>query len=505
MKFEVLPSGTNSGQVLNLPFIQELELLQAGLWGFLLIYILVNEIRRTNINKDGHQLTILPQKIALSTSMFFIVIFSTVLYNWGLEKILLAFEYATSAVLAIFSPAIGVCLFIFMLISRQWEFTYSNVLGNIPFDFGFLMISAFIAHKLLKREFSLTWPKQFNYLLGFTFFLFLSVFKTGAVSTGLVDFASLFMKIILFMIIAVDSIKDEQGLKYLKMAIIVGVLMRAFTSLIFTIYQTTGDIFSFEKQVVRLAGIGSLGNSNDLATILIMALPLTILAVWKLRILGLNYLIATSLLSFNFYLIWYTRSRGALVSILSMVALFGWQKIKNKGLFLTGLVLLSLTYFPISESFKRDQADLSVSSENRLNYWHAGLNMAVRNPILGVGYDMYPKLFEQYAPSLKGEWGERTAHSTWILVLAETGFIGFAFYMAFFIGILRSSWGLRRIGNEYPLMCVGYLVAISFLSQAYLYYPYIMASLVLCANNIYKETDEALSSHRMLEESIKAA
>ena len=60
--------------------------------------------------------------------------------------------------------------------------------------------------------------------------------------------------------------------------------------------------------------------------------------------------------------------------------------------------------------------------------------MAIHNPLLGVGYNGYVNSFERYADSLRYEWGHRTAHNSWVLVLAETGFPGLMLFVSAFCG-----------------------------------------------------------------------
>src|SRR5262249_30094375 len=144
------------------------------------------------------------------------------------------------------------------------------------------------------------------------------------------------------------------------------------------------------------------------------------------------------------------------------------------------VALLAMTLLNLA----RQQGDLAGSTSSRLSYAIAGLNMAIHNPILGVGFGNYPKFFESYAPpgGMEFEWGERTAHSSWVLALAEDGFLGLLLIAWLFFSVFKTSWGLRREFPELMSSLVGYGVAMSFLSHTYTFFPYLLFGLVLAAS-----------------------
>ena len=56
--------------------------------------------------------------------------------------------------------------------------------------------------------------------------------------------------------------------------------------------------------------------------------------------------------------------------------------------------------------------------------------MAKTHPILGVGIDNYQDLWSGYV-SDSPEFGKRTAHSSWMLAMAESGFCRIWFLCCF--------------------------------------------------------------------------
>jgi O-antigen ligase len=113
--------------------------------------------------------------------------------------------------------------------------------------------------------------------------------------------------------------------------------------------------------------------------------------------------------------------------------------------------------------------------------------MAVHNPLLGVGFDQYGDNYMDYAVGEVIERGNRTAHSSWFLALGESGFIGFYFFCAFFISVVRIAWQ-DRVKRPAQLYAVaGYGVAMSFLSHTYSLYFYVLMALALASAGVKEQ------------------
>ena len=116
--------------------------------------------------------------------------------------------------------------------------------------------------------------------------------------------------------------------------------------------------------------------------------------------------------------------------------------------------------------------------------------MALRSPLFGVGFNRYPLEYESYVTGAKiYEFGERTAHSTWVLALAETGVPGFLLFVCF---VLSLAWMAKRIfGKEPDLFAalMAYLVAVSFLSHTWLIYLYILGGFVVAGFRLHYRTN----------------
>jgi O-antigen ligase len=186
------------------------------------------------------------------------------------------------------------------------------------------------------------------------------------------------------------------------------------------------------------------------------------------------------------FTIWLTRSRGTMLAVLAQFFVLRAVRSKKKarlGLILTA-GLLGAGYYGLLSLVPRDMGEMDASQGSRLTFWKSAVNMAVHNPVLGVGYNQYPDNYMSYAVGTIYERGRRTAHSSWFLALAESGFPGFFLFCAFFVSVARIAWRnrVKRPGQLYA--AAGYGVAMSFLSHTYSLYYYILMALVLASAGV---------------------
>jgi putative inorganic carbon (HCO3(-)) transporter len=85
-----------------------------------------------------------------------------------------------------------------------------------------------------------------------------------------------------------------------------------------------------------------------------------------------------------------------------------------------------------------------TSATGRLHFWKVATIMANANPLLGVGFNAYNAAYDTYDFS-QGEYGRgRSVHSSFFGVLAETGYIGFALWMAILVGAFWSCYSVQK-------------------------------------------------------------
>jgi O-antigen ligase len=133
-----------------------------------------------------------------------------------------------------------------------------------------------------------------------------------------------------------------------------------------------------------------------------------------------------------------------------------------------------------------------------------GLEMFKSHPIFGVGLGNYTVHYQEYAKSigLAPTASDRTAHSLYIEVAAETGLVGFTAFAALLWTMAKniiSSWKrLKRAGNDrlasmvaaFGASTFGYLVASVFMHAAYPRYFWLLVGIAFSIPNIVKNEIE---------------
>jgi O-antigen ligase len=87
------------------------------------------------------------------------------------------------------------------------------------------------------------------------------------------------------------------------------------------------------------------------------------------------------------------------------------------------------------QSIFSSEEERDSSAQSRTVLWSAMWDVAVRNPIVGVGPQGWPRIADEYGFA-RGKQG----HGLWVQALAETGFPGGLMYLAFFVCCIVSLW-----------------------------------------------------------------
>jgi len=235
---------------------------------------------------------------------------------------------------------------------------------------------------------------------------------------------------------------------------------------------------SIEKGRVRYRGV--LQDPNELALAVCIGLPLVFafaqLPGRKLPrgaltavVLGLVVLCAI-----------FTRSRGGQLVFLAVLAAYFVQRFGRRGLLAGALLALPLLLLG-----GRSGADASASTMERIDCWYEALSMWKSHPLTGVGFGQF------------GEYHYLTAHNSFMLTLAELGFVGMLLFSAIlYVSLKIPVTLLRRISANVPVAVEpaalavfkpwamalvaalsGLLVGIFFLSFAYHYVLWVYVGL----------------------------
>ena len=99
--------------------------------------------------------------------------------------------------------------------------------------------------------------------------------------------------------------------------------------------------------------------------------------------------------------------------------------------------------FTISDARGIDYTAANYAVVERLAHWQAAVSMAQAHPYLGVGLGSYADAYDTFR-LLNWEEPLGHAHNLYLNLLAETGVLGLAAYLAFWGVIFRVTWRARR-------------------------------------------------------------
>jgi probable O-glycosylation ligase (exosortase A-associated) len=207
-----------------------------------------------------------------------------------------------------------------------------------------------------------------------------------------------------------------------------------------------------------------------------------------------------------------TQSRGAFIamSVLGLFAIMGSRrKLRLVGI-VAILAMVAVLATPESawhrfallrnatsvESLQ--QVDPEGSAEQRFEIWKVAAAIIRDHPLTGVGLGAYSYAHEQYVRAggfSQIAAGKRDTHSTYLNVMAETGIVGFALFMAIFgLAMVQADRVRRRVRERFPrfsqqllflnLGLLGYLLAGIFGSFSGLSFPYIYVALLVAMTRL---------------------
>jgi len=192
------------------------------------------------------------------------------------------------------------------------------------------------------------------------------------------------------------------------------------------------NVFSPQDEVIgqlaRIRGAGFLSDPNDLAQILLIALPLAFVA-WRRGRPVVNFfavLVPVALLLWTTYL---THSRGGLVALAAIALMAARKKLGTTAstalaaVFILGMIALDFT---------GGRGISAADGTDRLEAWASGLEMFKSAPLFGIGCNLFTDLHDI------------TAHNSFVLCLAELGLLGSALWMALLVTTVT---GLNHIIN----------------------------------------------------------
>lgn len=176
-------------------------------------------------------------------------------------------------------------------------------------------------------------------------------------------------------------------------------------------------------------GYGGLDN-NGAALMLAMGLPICVLLWDQIRTRWRWFFLAFAPVIIHAVLMTY--SRGAMLSLLVTSPLVAFRCQRRLQTFALGAVLF-VGAIPVmagpqirARFLTLEKNDQDESANSRRQSWAAAWNMALDNPIFGVGIRNSNLFSYEYGADLQG----RTIHSQYLQIAADNGLVGLALYLA---------------------------------------------------------------------------
>gem|GEM_PF-713971 len=397
----------------------------------------------------------------------------------GVGNIVLACALALGIGLSVLHPVAATSFFVAILLTRPWEAIPQNhLLMALPRLMAVLTVLTWLVYAIRLRKTHVVWNFPCWCYATFVIWLFFCCLFSRSMTTSLSFFSDTFLPITVIAFLITNVISKREDVELFSRTLVISVL-----GVISVAVYTTIQDYSIDPSFFRLHARGMWGNANDLAALMVIILPIALAPLLQRKKGASATLVSLALGIFILVSLLWSQSRGAQIAVLvgTIIYLISCTK-KKKALLFTSVatIFLLIVLFVMPQ---RDEMDLAGSTSSRANYLIAGLRMAKDSPIFGVGPNNYSLLYEQYTPAFL-EWGKRTAHSSWVLILAEAGVVGFLLFLGLFLTTLRAAWRIRSSSPQYLLMIINYGIVMSFLSHTYLFLPYVLFAFVLAAARI---------------------
>ncbi|MDR5589336.1 O-antigen ligase family protein [Christiangramia sp. SM2212] len=259
---------------------------------------------------------------------------------------------------------------------------------------------------------------------------------------------SLIQNILLFWLISSDIIRNKKIIKFIFLAIVLGVaLMVALSSF------GIGISLEMELGEQRLSFFGA--NSNNIAVFLSLALILIIYLSYKKKFGKKSYLLLFLVLPI-LSMIGMTGSRSALILVgLSLLCFFLFFKTKIwKKIILLSFGTLFVGYSLekiVSSEIMAKRIEKTMHSQElgpRGEIWSSAFNIFLEKPVLGWGQTGYEK---QIMNNFNGIYWD--THNLFLYLMVTTGIIGITIFIFFLFRLIKNSWIYYKI-NADPIMLV---------------------------------------------------
>ncbi len=270
------------------------------------------------------------------------------------------------------------------------------------------------------------------------------------------------------------------------------------------------------SQETRIQYVGIFNDPNDLGMLFVMCLPMPFYLASRGGLLGLRRVFWWTAAGLMLWGIFLTDSRGTLLAVVAILGIYIWWK---RGPVTAGLLGAGALAAMMALPSRMQELDVSEeSAAGRVDSWYEGLQMFINDPLFGVGAGNYT------------DYNPLTAHNSFVLVLAETGIIGFTIWLAIVGYSFRMMWTVMHRGEQIMddvpadvadeivvgewrddsamtltllLSLTGFFVASFFLSRSYVVILYLLVAMVVAHYLRMRETYPSLPSFALNKDLVR--
>jgi len=184
--------------------------------------------------------------------------------------------------------------------------------------------------------------------------------------------------------------------------------------------------------------------------------------------------------------------------------LLAYKKIGFKNLvYVTVFVSVAWALFPDVQKARFETAGSDQTSETRLEYWAAGIDMAKEHPWLGVGFKAFPEHYHRHYKVNDGSYLSRrkeVAHNSLIEVVSTLGIPALILYLWFHFSVFSSRSLLKKhkdSGSELIFLesfrvalnaaILTYFAGAFFMSITFYPYIYFLLALAIIKERLFNE------------------
>ncbi len=308
---------------------------------------------------------------------------------------------------------------------------------------GVLLLAFLVQLSFFRKRLYLNFAE--NWLLGgYTLLLLLSMALADHLGPeNLAEFRSVYLIVILVYFLFTNLVDSRAGFVRMLATLVVADAILITSGLLN--YAGLLEPRSIDPMRIQGRTVGFIGNPNSLAYVLIGLFPFVLGLAFYVQRRWLRRLLLL-LAAGNLFVILNTLSRGGFIALVCVVLLMAFRLSRDRRLVALLLLLGIVAYLLLPAAlFDRFEEVRSLRGNDRYLLTIIGAEMAMDNPVLGVGYGNFRRYFPRYDVLHRG--GATAPHNLYTSIAAQTGIPSLILYLL----IMTFAWRrLNRIRRSLP-------------------------------------------------------